>query len=321
MGPEDNPVSHQPSGLPSTNSGGSHITRPNVSNGSQPLPDIDMKKLAHVHSSSITKMKESLDDSNWVVWHKRICHIFHLCGVEPYVYGTIGRPDPALDQGLYDIWDANDVYAHILITNNITKDQMVHVTRLNTAHEIWKSLEAIHETKDYQIAIAIQRNLFRKCATEGDDVVEHLTQLKKQWKRLNVLNNADFHITDIQFKTIIASSLLSSWNSFMEPYVGQRVGVTETDPKKLTSSQELIRILKEEYLKRKEWNATAQIFYTNNQSLGKCNRGQCKSTGTQCQNCKHNSHTTDNCRWLGKPKCDKCGWFGHVGANCCRNLK
>src|SRR6266545_2242412 len=107
----------------------------------------------------------------------------------------------------------------------------------------------------------------------------------------------------------------------MEPYVGRHVGVTETDPKKLTSFQELIRILKEEYLKHKEQNATAQVFYTNNQSLGKHNQGQCKSTGTQCQNCKHDSHTTDNCRWLGKPKCDKCGWFGYVGADCRRNLK
>ena len=57
--------------------------------------------------------------------------------------------------------------------------QMVHVTRLDTANAIWKSLEAIHETKDYQIAITIQRPLFRKCAADGDDIVEHLADLKK----------------------------------------------------------------------------------------------------------------------------------------------
>src|SRR5467141_641947 len=32
-----------------------------------------------------------------------------------------------------------------------------------------------------------------------------------------------------------------------------------------------------------------------------------------------NTHTTDNCRWLGQPKCNKCGWFGHVSAKCFRN--
>ena len=92
---------------------------------------------------------------------------------------------------------------------------MVHVTHLNTAHEIWKSLKAIHETKDYQIAITIQCALFRKCAMDGDDIMEHLTQLKKQWECLNVLEDDNFHITDIQFKTIIASSLPPSLLSHM----------------------------------------------------------------------------------------------------------
>ncbi|SRR6266545_2364780 len=37
-------------------------------------------------------------------------------------------------------------------------------------------------------------------------------------------------------------------------------------------------------------------------------------SGVFCRNCQQNNHTTDNCRWLGQPKCNKCGWFGHVGA-------
>ncbi len=110
---------------------------------------------------------------------------------------------------------------------------MVYVTRLNTAQEIWKSLQVIHKMKDYQIAISIQHALFRKCASDSDDIVEHLTQLKKQWKRLNVLEDTDFHITDIQFKMIIVSSLPNSWNNFTEPYVGRHVGVTEQDPNPL----------------------------------------------------------------------------------------
>jgi hypothetical protein len=39
-------------------------------------------------------------------------------------------------------------------------------------------------------------------------------------------------------------------------------------------------------------------------------------------NCGHNTHTTDNCRWLGQPKCNKCSWFGHIGADChCQTSK
>ncbi len=248
------------------------------------------------------------------------------------IYGKLKRPDPSTNLGMYEIWDYNDVYVQILIMNNISKGQMVHVTRLNMAHEIWKSLEAIHETKDYQIAITIQRALFKKCASEDEDMIEHLAELKKLWERLNVLDDADFRITDIQFKTIIASSLPSSWDVFTEPYVRRQVGVVEKDPKKLTSSQEFIGILKEEYMKRNDRNGNAhQVYHMNakgnnnfgnhkNRTLARA-QGQNKSTGMLCRNCKLTSHSTDDCKWLGKPLCDKCNWFGHVAANCRRHLK
>ena len=169
------------------------------------LPPV-IKKLDHVYSS-ITKIKP-LNDHNWAIWHERIRRIFTLCGVEPYVYGTLFRPNDTLSSpDSVTAWNQNDVYAQILITNNITQDQMVHVSRLNTACEIWKSLEAIHETRDYQVAISIQQNLLSQCATNDDDLIEHLTKLKRDWEHLNILDNEDFHITDIQFKTIVAASL------------------------------------------------------------------------------------------------------------------
>jgi hypothetical protein len=84
-----------------------------------------IKKIKHANPS-ITKMKESLDDTNWVVWRERIRRIFRLCNVEPYVYGQLMRPDLATtDPDICDLWDTNDVYAQILITNNISKDQIV----------------------------------------------------------------------------------------------------------------------------------------------------------------------------------------------------
>jgi len=62
-----------------------------------------------------------------------------------------------------------------------------------------------------------------------------------------MMNDADFHISNNQFKTIIALSLPESWDAFIEPYIGCHIGVIETDPKKQTSSQEFIGILKEEH--------------------------------------------------------------------------
>ena len=45
------------------------------------------------------------------------------------------------------------------------------------------------------------------------------------------------------------------------------------------------------------------------------------SRGMLCNNCKLTSHKTDDCCWLGKSKCDKCGWFSHIGPDCHRQSK
>ena len=78
-----------------------------------------IRKIDHV-TSSIVKLKDQLDDTNWIVWCERIRHIFMLCNVGPYVYSTLPCPDAAIDADQAEIWIVNDVYAQILITQNIT---------------------------------------------------------------------------------------------------------------------------------------------------------------------------------------------------------
>ncbi len=39
--------------------------------------------------SNITNIRDSLDDTHWVIWCEHIQRIFALCGVTPYVYGTL----------------------------------------------------------------------------------------------------------------------------------------------------------------------------------------------------------------------------------------
>jgi hypothetical protein len=62
------------------------------------------------------------------------------------------------------------------------------------------------------------------------------------------MNDRGFMISDPLFKVIISLSLLLSWDTFTESYVGGRKYVIETDPKKLIKSQGFIGILKEEYI-------------------------------------------------------------------------
>ena len=297
----------------------------NVSSVSQTQQAI--KKIEPV-ASSISKLREPLDDTNWTVWRDRITRVFTYCGVDGYINGTIKRPDPtSIDPNAATIWDTNNVYAQILITNNISKGQMVHVSRMATSHEIWNSLRSIHETKDYRIAIHIQRSLFRQMIVDGGNVIEHLAQLKLQWERLNVLDDRDFHIPDKQFKTIIASSLPESWDVFTEPYVGGRIGTAENDPKKLMSSQEFIGTIKEEYLRRQTRDGNnAMTNYVNNTHQKKnarpfANCIQNAPSTLRCNNCQQTTHDTDSCRWLGQPRCTKCTWFGHIASECRRGPK
>jgi len=228
-----------------------------------------------------------------------------------------------LIQQLTAKWRTNDMYAQILIVSNISKGQMVHVARLDTAAVIWASLRAIHETKDY---IAIQRGLFELRANEESDIADHLTQLKQQWERPNVLDSPSFHIPDIQFKTLIASSLPSNWDVFTEPYMGGRIDVIETDPKKLMSSQECIGAIKEEYLRRKNRTGVPpqQTSYASSHSLADRLHNPSKPPNVpsrKCRNCGFTNHVTDESRWLGQPKCTKCGWFGHTATECTRGEK
>ena len=55
---------------------------------------------------------------------------------------------------------------------------------------------------------------------EDSDINGHLNQLKQYWERINQMNEDNFKISDVLFKIIISLSLLLSWDTFMEPYVG-----------------------------------------------------------------------------------------------------
>src|ERR1700678_3623878 len=98
----------------------------------------------------------------------------------------------------------------------------------------------LYVPKGYQVAMAISRSYHETRMKEGGDVVEHLNKLKELWERLSLFGDEDYKISDTQFKANIALSLPQSWDTFTEPYVGHRVGVKETDPKKLIHSQEFI---------------------------------------------------------------------------------
>ena len=64
---------------------------------------------------------------------------------------------------------------------------------------------------------------------------------------MNEFPNPDFHLLDVRFKTIISNSLLQSWRSFVEPYMGNAKNANDPDLKCCIQSDTFIGILHEEY--------------------------------------------------------------------------
>ena len=106
-------------------------------------------------NQAITHMDDRLDETNWTIWRHQLTLMLQICGVQGYVAGTVQRPDPAQDPEGASNWDFNDTYAKVLIANNVTTTQMVHISQSRTAHDSWTNLEAVHDAKSHQTTISI----------------------------------------------------------------------------------------------------------------------------------------------------------------------
>lgn len=269
---------------------------------------------------SITKLTEPLSENNWIAWRERMKRVFRYCRVEEYITGTIYRPEEDEDVVGAKSWDYNDNYAQMMIVNNITSSEMVHIGQCANAKAMWDNLEAVHESKGHQTIVSVIWNLFHTHASEDDNISNHLNKLKEYWECINTMNDKDFMISDPLFKVIISSSLPLFWDAFTESYIGGCKDVIETDPKKLIKSQGFIGILKEEYIQCK-----ARVL--NDESVNQASGSNKKPLANRissnneekCKQCGCCNHATKDCHHLGKSKCNGCGKFGHVMKDCWGN--
>jgi len=98
----------------------------------------------------------------------------------------------------------------MLIFENIGTSQKIHIGYNLTAHEMWCNLKAIHKVTGHTTIINYIHTLFKCNTKEGDNIVEHLNNLKKTWEHVNTLATQEFMILDLFFKIIIFLLLPSS---------------------------------------------------------------------------------------------------------------
>jgi hypothetical protein len=287
---------------------------------------------------SNTTWTKELTNANWSTWKGSMKQIFGLCNLSEYVLGNVICPNPTHNPVGAKNWDFNNSYAAMLICKNISASQKVYAGQDNKSYEVWRNLKAIHEVTGNMMIITWIQTLFKCTAEEGNDIKEHLNNLKMIWEQIN-LSAEDFTILDMFFKIIISSSLPPSWDAYTQAYIMETRRHATHNPFRNMSSQEFISVITakaKHHLGIQHGNNVAfNIKAKNNkgkgQSLLKCMTSKLKDTKINdnnkeqsdkktkklyCKHCKMRGHLANDCNKWDKDPCPHCGRFNHKAKDC-----
>jgi len=259
-------------------------------------------------------------------------YLIQMVDIKEYVDGTLPCPDPTRDPIGTKNWRYNDTCAQMCITNNVSNELNVHTEGCINAHKMYKTLKGMFETPSQQDYTEHLHIIFETRATEGSNILDHLTKLKQTWNKVHIFSEKCKLEDDALFKRIIASTLPRSWDEYTKPYVQGCVDETNKDPNKLVDIQSLIGMIKQKYKadesRRKKEGTTSK----NGNGNGNCNNGSCNSNANRsnsssndnrtpreekrCNHCGKDGHWTRKCCYLDKPKCKGCRKFGHAEKDC-----
>ena len=267
---------------------------------------------------------EPLKEGNWLPWQNRMTSILKLQNVYGLINGTVPKPDN--DPTAFAEWEQKDLVAQVLIKNNLSDEQMVHVDQdtVTTAAAMWQSLRAVHETRGHSAITAAKRTFYGMRAADDVNIPEHIAEMRRQYNRLCQMG---CKILDDEFQTVIVMSLPPTWDHFVASW---QAGHIAADPegKRGITSQELTSILVDEYNRRQSQTThDSRAFYAQSTSQNKKRKVMAEGSSSQntkgnkpkCSICGKDNHPTNKCFHKGKPKCGKCGKFGHKTDDCWGN--
>lgn len=234
---------------------------------------------------------EKLRDGNWFAWKTRITIVLESNDAYDIVTGAVPRPQ---DPSAVPDWRNKDLIAQALIATTIKDEQVIHIAEYKTSAQMWTALRAVHEPLWQRSIFSTIRMLYRAQAKETTNIPTHLSHMRLMRERLR---SSGHIIDDLDFKYILVDSLPHSWEAFTTSYLGYQGGI------QVTTAQELISLLCEEYYRRKEKEESGEFACTAAGSHSKSAR--------KCKICGRNNHVTNECRFKGKPKRGVRGKFGH----------
>jgi gag-polypeptide of LTR copia-type len=98
-----------------------------------------------------------------------------------HVQGTVLKPD---DLAQLQKWEQWDLLAQILIKNNTSDKQMVHINQdsIKTAAQMWQSLYVVHEQHGITGA---KRTFYGTRASDDVNIPDHIAEMGRQQNKLH----------------------------------------------------------------------------------------------------------------------------------------
>jgi len=212
---------------------------------------------------------------------------------------------------------------------------------------MWDNLEAIYEVTGHTTIINYVHMLFKCNMEDGDDILEHLSNLRVILEQIHALSAQEFKISDLFFKVIIFSSLPPSWDNFTQAYIAKTRRYVTRDPFRNMSSTEFIGVIKSEAKHQLRRPTPAQNMHSVFGSSTRRRKGKGRASlplllkqitqeVTQkvqgiklgdtenhvdddklfCKCCTKPGHKTDDCYLWNRKKCIYCNKFNHTSKDC-----
>lgn len=176
-------------------------------------------------------------------------------------------------------WESKNNKAKAMIGLLIEDSQLIHVRKLETAHEYWKVLSEYHEKASLSNKVSLLKKLCRLQLNEGDNMEDHLVLMMEIIDKLSIMGE---DLADHLVVAFMLSSLPESYSTI--------VMALETRPDKDLTVELVKEKLIQESKRRNESRFEEQTAM------------KIKSrTSKVCNYCKRKGHAQDEC-WFYKKK-------------------
>jgi gag-polypeptide of LTR copia-type len=168
------------------------------------------RPITKVNVAMITELfhiGEKLNGNNWTIWREQMKHAFKMTRLAPYINGTLLAPSQLNQPTNFSNWEFNNDYARVLIIKNVDNNQLKHITKYNSAHDMWISLTMVHETQGFQTGLTLTHAFWTSSCSKDEDVEKHIDEVKDKWEHLNALETPEFTFSNTVFKGILIVSL------------------------------------------------------------------------------------------------------------------